>query len=519
MGVRVPEFVNQRREVDPNAPVRAVPEADAARRIVGNGTMNLVAQGLNAVFNVVVVVLLARGTDKGALGAFYTVFAFIMVVQVVLEMGLSTVLTLRLVQAPERWGATLAEAKGLLALVTLGSLMTLLGIGAAWSALVGDPALLGRFALAGLACAAIQVERFTAAVFRASERFAPENLGRVVQGGVFAALVLALVVGRRAGVGGVLAALAASHLVVAVGLAAGLRRSLRGIGWGLSRSALRDWLAQSVPLGLGDMVRGLTWQLDTVLLGLLQSAAVVGIYSVAYRPLGPLNWVPRAVLAAAFPAFARSAASDPEALNRAGSNSIRLLGLVGLPIAVVICTCAEPLIRLLAGPDYLEAVAPLRVLIWITVLSFLSTQFRFLFAAAGRQQTFARLAGVVLVLEAGLEAVLIPRWSYYGACIGSLVGELVFTVVGLALCRSLGINGIAWKTLRGAVLAAAAMALPLWLARGIGLPLLVAVIALATGTYVVVCLLLDALRWHELKYLIGAFASGRGLVVRPRRAD
>src|SRR5205085_8734527 len=108
-------------------------------------------------------------------------------------------------------------------------------------------------------------------------------------------------------------------------------------------------------LGLGDVVRGLTWQVDTILLRLLQPAAAVGVYSIAYRPLGPLNWVPRAVLTAMFPSFARLAEGDRPGLGRAFAASARLMWLVSLPIAVSIFVGAEPIIAVLAGPQYLEA--------------------------------------------------------------------------------------------------------------------------------------------------------------------
>src|SRR5262249_1203666 len=151
-----------------------------------------------------------------------------------------------------------------------------------------------------------------------------------------------------------------------------------------------------------------------------------GIYSVAYRPHAPLVFLPRSVLAATFPAFTRMAA-DAATLGRAFAQSIRLLWIAGLPIAVAISLYAEPLITTLAGREYLEAVPLMRILIWKTALAFLSTQFRFLFAAVGKLQTYARLVLVVFLLEAVVEMALIPWWGCLGACTGSVLGELGFT--------------------------------------------------------------------------------------------
>src|SRR5205823_11229595 len=157
-----------------------------------------------------------------------------------------------------------------------------------------------------------------------------------------------------------------------------------------------------------------------------------------------LNWLPRAVATATFPAFARLAESDRAALSRAFSDSVRLLWIASLPLAVAICVCAEVVVRALAGYEYLEAAQPLRILIWIACLSFLSFPLGLLFAALGQQRLYARLVLAIFLLELVPEIVLIPVWGYYGACMGSEVGELVFTIVGLALCRSLGIGQIDW---------------------------------------------------------------------------
>jgi ubiquinone/menaquinone biosynthesis C-methylase UbiE len=193
------------------------------------------------------------------------------------------------------------------------------------------------------------------------------------------------------------------------------------------------------------------------------------------------------------------AEGDLTGLDRASSTSLRLLWVISLPIAVTICVCAEPIIVLLAGPDYLDAVAPMRLLIWITALSYLSFQFRFLFTALGRQRVYIALVVGILVVEAALQLVLIPRWSYFGACAGTMVGELLFTVAGLFLCRRLGVGRIDVQAMVAASLAAAGMAGLLWSVRGLPFLLLIAAAALFLGIYLLLCVALGALRAEEVQ--------------------
>jgi O-antigen/teichoic acid export membrane protein len=341
-----------------------------------------------------------------------------------------------------------------------------------------------------MACAALQVQRYGTGVLRGGESYRRENLARLAQGVLFAVGVLALVLAGRAGLGMVLALLAASQVAAAWIVLGGLPPRWRRPAWRLNRAALRGWLAEAGPLGLGDVLRGLTWNLDTLLLSLLQPASVVGLYSVAYRPLGPLNWVPFAVLTAVFPSFARNAVEDRAALARAFAASLRLLWVMSLPIAVVVCTC----------------------------LSFLSFPFRFLLAALGRPDVYARLVLWVLVLEAVLESALIPEFGYLGACAGSLAGEAVFTAAGLYLCGRLGVHGVEYGAMARALPAAVALGLGLGAVRGASFPASASVLAALAFPvlYFVLCVALGAVRREEAARLwdvvVGALRQGRASV-------
>lgn len=473
------------------------PADGAVQRIVRNSTLNLIGQGFLAVFYLVVVFILARTLGKEGLGAYYTFFALILAVQWVGEAGISTVLTCRIAQQPQNWATIVAEAAGLFTVITLLSagVFWLVGSAVAWYQHNAD--LWFWSAAAGVACGAIQVNRFCGGVLRAFERVGYENFARFVQGAIFVLLVVVVVLAGRGTVGMVLAMFAASHVVASTFLLIRLSRQYR-LGWRLNLAVARNWLAEAVPLGFGDVVRHLTWQLDTLLLGLLRPPAVVGIYSVAYRPLGPLNWLPQAVLSAMFPAVARMADGDRAALSRTFTHSMRLMWVASLPLAVTICLCAEPLILILAGRDYLEAAVPMRVLIWIAILSFLSFPFRFLFTAVGKQKLFAWLVVGVFLLEAVIELSLIPAFGYLGACTGSVIGELIFTVTGLSLCARLGIGTLPARPMASAVVAAVVMAGVLWPVTASSWIVLGLVVVVAGLIYLAICIGLGALQWSEV---------------------
>jgi O-antigen/teichoic acid export membrane protein len=472
----------------------------AATRVVRNSTLNLATQGLYSGFNLLLVYVLAGlGTER--FGRFYLFFALILIVQIFWELGATTILTRRIVQTPDRWREMLPDAAGLFTLIALCSLGTFLCFGGAWAWWQADAELLVCSAAAGVACAAIQVQRFSGAIFQAFELFRYENLGKLLQILFLTSVAAALVRLNLASITGLVWLLAASHVAAALYMTVALQRRWRCLAWRLHLSRIKEWFAESVPLALGDMARGLSAQLDTALVGLLQPAAAVGIYSMAYRPLGPVYWLPRVVMQAAFPSFARLASADHQALGRAFSSSLRLMWLISLPMALCVSAYAGPVVAILAGPEFAAAAVPMRILAWIVSLSFLSFQFRFVLTALGRAQAYVRLAVPVLLLEVCLELALIPRWGYLGACAGLCAGELTFALGGLALCLRAGLGTIEWRPLAGGALGAVVMGAVLWGAGGRGLLLLSAAAVVGLALYAGVCLWSRALRWTEVRRL------------------
>ena len=455
-------------------------------------------------------------------GKYYIFYALMLLTQLVSEAGITTVLTCRIALGRDHWRKTMAEAAGLLVVAVLVSSAGLLVMGVAWAGWRNDPGALTAFAWVGLACAAVHIQRFCSGVFQGFELFQYDSVSKILQSLLFAVLVVLLLGPGPGGLGTALALLAASNLAAALYLAISLQRRFPCRTIRLNLALLWSWLREAGPLGLADVLRRLTWQTDILLLGLLQPPALVGIYSVANRPLATLNWVPFVILTATLPSLARLAGGDRAALDRAFCTSMRLLWICSLPIAVAIFVLAEPVVVLLAGRQYLEAAQPMRILIWITSLLFVSVPYRFLFAALGRPRLYLGLVILVLGLAAGIEAALIPSWGYFGAALGSLTGETVFMIAGLVICFRLGMKGLEWPAFARAAVAAGGMGTVLWTVRGadgrwVGLTLLV-----ATAAYFLLCVFLGALRWQEVRHFQEALAGffqpvggRRGRRVRP----
>src|SRR5262249_48319304 len=132
------------------------PGHGAVHRMVRNSTFNLAAQGLYAVFYLVVVCILARILGKDLLGEYFFQFALILVVQLVVEAGVGTVLTCRIAQAPAGWKTIAQEGAGLFVVISMVSVLAFVILGAVWAGVRGQGELFSSFVASGFACAAMQ---------------------------------------------------------------------------------------------------------------------------------------------------------------------------------------------------------------------------------------------------------------------------------------------------------------------------------------------------------------------------
>jgi len=496
-------------------------------RMIRNSGFNAVGTILSLGLNFVAIFVLARRLGKEALGLYFTIFTVALVVYFILDSGITMVLTRRIARGTDQLKRHVSEATGLLAVASLAAIVIMSLLGVAWAEL--EP-LVGKtrssinlsaggiifiFTAAGMACAGRLMLEFYAAVFRGLELFEYENVARVIQASLFAGLIaLGVHPPDETGLYMAVAALVISNVAGGTYIAIVLARGWHCVGFSLSRKVLADWVPESLPLGIGDLVQRVTWQIDTLLLSWLRPLAEVGLYSIAYRPLQPLNLVPRTVLSVTFPHFSRLADTSPIELGQAFARSIRWLWIVSLPISITICVWAEPLVILAAGERYREAAVPLRLLIWIVNLSFVSTQFRFLFTALGRQRAFAKLVLPILVFKIVIELALIPQWHYFGAIAGSCLAEFTLVAVGLMVCRQLGLGNLEWSLMGRATAAAVLMFLMLWPLRATGWPLLITGTAVTGMIYFACCVALGALPKAELARLADTCKS----LVAARRA-
>jgi O-antigen/teichoic acid export membrane protein len=477
--------------------------ADAAPRPLHNAALLTAASLAAKGCGFVLLLVAARVLGKDGFGEYSQVMAFVGLFAVATDLGLSTLAVRDVAQErallPRYVGNVLA-LRLLLALLAAVACITLA------VALRYNTAVCAGIVLWALALVPIAVVGTMGIVFQSIERMAALCALTAATAALTAVLGVAAVLGGGGVVAlvGVAAATNTAAALAALGLATRLVRVRL-------RVELSWWpvlLRAALPFAVLVLLDVLYSRADAVLVFTIKGRGDAGLYGVSYRfvdtllaiAISPFN-------AAALPAFNRIAAGSRAALHGLVVSGVRIMLVLGMPVAVAATVYAREILTIVGGkPEYLGAVPALEWLAWsfpcFTVLAIL---YNALYAAR-RAGDVAAMLGVTLVFNVGLNLLLIPRYSFFASAALTTASEaLNVAMAGWAVRRHVGPLA-AWPVAARVTLAALAMALVTWALRPLGL---VAGLPAGVLTYLATIRLLQTLGAPERTILARVPLAGR----------
>jgi len=206
----------------------------------------------------------------------------------------------------------------------------------------------------------------------------------------------------------------------------------------------KETLKQAWPFGLAGVFTTIYFWIDSVMLSLMQGDEVVGWYNAAYRLVFVLAFIPGVYFNSIFPVMSRFYVSSRESLRFIYEKSIKYMFILAVPMAVGTTLLADRAIMLIFSPEYSHSIIALQILVWAVAFIFVSTGFLQLFESLNKQIILAKVTGSCALLNVVLNLILIPKYSYVGASIATVVTEL--TALALVFFWSLKIGyGISKK--------------------------------------------------------------------------
>jgi O-antigen/teichoic acid export membrane protein len=222
---------------------------------------------------------------------------------------------------------------------------------------------------------------------------------------------------------------------LAVALFAVILATVR-LGWPRLTRPRRADLSEGASFSLSSSSVSVYNDIDKTFLVSLGQTQAAGIYSAAYRVVDAASAPIYAVYAAAAPRFFRQGAASV----RSARDFARTTLLRTLPLAVaatVMLLLAAPLLPVLFGPSFRESVRALRWLSLLPVLRALHYSWGSAITGSASQWNRTATQFGAAGLNLCLNWLLIPRWSWQGAALASLLTDAALAAASYAVLARL----------------------------------------------------------------------------------
>ncbi len=211
------------------------------------------------------------------------------------------------------------------------------------------------------------------------------------------------------------------------------------------RALLRSSLPLLVVASMGKVIR---WT-DTVLLGIWESARVVGIYEVAFKTSMLTTFILMAANSVAAPRFASlHAQGDREGLEKLLQQVMLVASLLTIPIALVFIVFPQRVLWIF-GAEFGAGAGALVILVLGQFGSVATGSVISVLMMTGNEKIARNVTTLGAVLNFGLNVVLIPAYGIYGAATGTALSTLIMNGAALyAVYHLLSITSIPLRILR-----------------------------------------------------------------------
>lgn len=405
---------------------------ELARRVARNTGAILMANALSRAVGLLAVILVARYLREEGFGLFSFVFAYIEFFAIFTDLGINAILIREIAKDRSTADRLLGAA---LSLKLCLSLAAMLLSWAVISFLLYPPTTKLLAYLASLALfTSFRLPSFRSlfdVIFQVELTMKyPAFLGFLTE--VLAASAVLLVIVLHGGLPALVLAQVLAGLPGFFLLVHRFRRSVP-IAWTLDIGLWRRMLGESLPLALTGIFVLVYSRVDVLILSLMKGDAAVGYYAAAYRLTGTLGLIPSALMASLYPLMSQYRETSPEAFRKAFHQGFEILVLIAAPLAAIFSVLSEPILRLIYGQAFAFSAPALVLLGWTAALNFFSYLIMTAFNAMNKQGVNARLTFSMIPFNIAANFLLIPRYSFVGASMATLLTEGILVAVGFSM--------------------------------------------------------------------------------------
>lgn len=200
--------------------------------------------------------------------------------------------------------------------------------------------------------------------------------------------------------------------------------------------SLKWMMKLGLPMFLATTFGIIYSQVDSVMLKSMVDNTANGIYSQGRQAFLNLSMLPSMFGFALFPAMQRAGQESPGDARRIGERALRYILAAMLPLTLFLTFTATPIIFWFGqGESFIDSVAVMQIVVWGLPLTAAATVFNRLLITAEKEKLFITIGLVPMLLNVGLNWMFIPRYTYFGASLATLVSLTVSVVLHIYFLR------------------------------------------------------------------------------------
>lgn len=234
------------------------------------------------------------------------------------------------------------------------------------------------------------------------------------------------------------------------------RRSVSLVFRGLE---LHRHLSPVLILMLSSVMASLYCKVDTTMLGAISTEEAVGFYSNAHKVVNIVLTLATAITAVFLPRLSYVYKNEQENYGKYLSKGFEIVFFLVLPCWIGLILVADELAFVLFGAAFAPAAETIRILAMLIAIKGIGDLLCYqAIISSGKERYLVNSRIVAGVTNVILNAILIPRYSYNGAAIASVISELVVNGAmlpyALSECRLKVSGRFVWTTVLATILMA-----------------------------------------------------------------
>jgi O-antigen/teichoic acid export membrane protein len=205
----------------------------------------------------------------------------------------------------------------------------------------------------------------------------------------------------------------------------------------ISWTFVKETIPISIPFGLTAFFTLLFNWIGSSLILIYEGKEAVGWYNAALRLAQPILLIVIVIGYAVFPVMSQLYVSSKKSLNSIFQPYLIYVTIIGFYISFTVTFMSSDIIILFFGEEYKNSILILQIIIWSTAFLFVRNSFANLLGASDRQNILALITGFCVILNLGLNLILIGYLGYIGVAITNLITISInlFLVVYFSVSR------------------------------------------------------------------------------------